>query len=218
MKVRALLGKKVGMTQVFTADGTVIPVSVIKAGPCVVLEKKSSQGNDRYSAIKIGFEPIKEKSLTKPELGFFKKLDQKPLRHVREIRIDEGQLADFEVGQELGAAIFEPGDVLTVSGRSKGRGFSGVMKRFGFGGARATHGTHKSYRSTGSVGCSAWPGRIWKGKKMPGQHGNTVETTQNIEIVKVDAESNLIMVRGAIPGHRNSLIFLRNSKKKWKRG
>lgn len=215
--VKALLGKKVGMTQIFADDGTVVPVTVLKAGPCVVLEKKSQQGKDGYSAVKLGFEKAKEKHLTKPELGYFKKIGQDPVRHVKEVRIPEAQLEEYEVGGELNATVFEDGDIINVTAKSKGRGFAGVMKRWGFAGFRMTHGVHESYRGPGSVGCSTWPGKIWKGKKMPGQYGNKPVTVENLEVVKVDAEQNLIMVRGALPGHRNSLLFVKSSPKKWKR-
>ncbi len=206
------------MTQIFADDGTVVPVTVVQAGPCVVLEKKSQQGKDGYAAVKIGFGPTKEKHLTKPELGYFKKLNVAPLRHVKEIRVTEENLADFEVGGEIGASLFEAGDIITVTGNSKGRGFQGVMRRHGFHGFRSTHGVHESYRGPGSVGCSTWPGKIWKGKKMPGQYGAKPATIENLEVVKVVPEENLIMVRGAIPGHRNSLLLVRSAAKKWKRG
>jgi len=217
MKVRALLGKKIGMTQLFTESGEVVPVSVVKAGPCVVLEKKSGLGKDRYSAVKIGFETAKPKSLTKPQLGYFKKLSVDPLRFVREVQIGEEQLPDFEIGSKLGVDMFEAGDIVNVTAKSKGRGFAGVMKRWGFAGHRQTHGTHTSKRGPGAVGCSAWPGKIWKGKKMPGQYGNAPATTENLEIVRVDPERNILMIKGSVPGHRNSLILVKNSVKKWKR-
>jgi len=217
MKVRALLGKKLGMTQVFTENGAVIPVSVIEAGPCVVLETKSAEGRDGYSAVKLGYMAVREKVLSKPVLGYFKKLNLAPMRFVREIRIPEEQLPEFEVGSEVGVSIFEAGDIVTVSGKSKGRGFAGVMKRYGFAGHRKTHGTHESKRGPGAVGCSAWPGRIWKGKKMPGQYGNVVCTTENLEIVQVIPERNLLLVRGAVPGHPNSILLVKNAVKKWKR-
>lgn len=215
--VKALLGKKIGMTQIFAADGTVVPVTVLEAGPCVVLEKKSNQGKDGYSAVKLGFQKAKEKHLTRPELGFFKKIEQDPMRHVKEVRVPEAQLDDFEVGAQLGATVFEEGDVVNVTAKSKGHGFSGVMKRWNFAGFRMTHGVHESYRGPGSVGCSTWPGKIWKGKKMPGQYGNKPATVENIQIVKVLADKNLILVKGAVPGHRNSVLVVKTATKKWKR-
>jgi len=218
MKVRALLGKKIGMTQLFVGDGEVVPVSVIKAGPCFVLEKKSATGKDGYSALKLGFEAAKEKHLTKPELGYFKKLNREPLRHVEEVRVPEEQLSEMEVGAELKASIFEPGDMVNVVGTSKGRGFQGVVKRWGFVGKRASHGTHKYERHGGSVGSNTWPARTWPGKKMAGQFGNVSFTAQNLEVVKVIPEQDLILVRGAVPGHRNGLVLVRTAVKKWKRG
>jgi large subunit ribosomal protein L3 len=215
--VKALLGKKIGMTQIFAADGTVVPVSVMQAGPCVVLEKKSQQGKDGYSAVKLGFQKAKEKHLTKPQLGFFKNIGQDPVRHVKEIRVPEKQLDEFEVGANLDATLFEEGDIVNISAKSKGRGFAGVMKRWNFAGFRMTHGVHESYRGPGSVGCSTWPGKIWKGKKMPGQYGNKLSTVENLTIVKVLADQNLVMVKGAIPGHRNSILTVKSAPKKWKR-
>ena len=217
MKTRALLARKIGMTQVFKEDGKVVPVCIVKAGPCKVLEKKSSLGRDKYSAIKIGFEAGRPKSMNKPQLGYFKKAGTEPMKEVREIRLDEEHLDDFEVGGDLTVSLFEPGDIVNVIGKSKGRGFTGVIKRWGFSGKRATHGTHECFRHPGSVGCSAWPSRIFKGKKMPGQYGNEVMTIENLEVVRVVPEENLLFLKGAVPGARNSLILVRNSRKKWKR-
>lgn len=217
MKVRALLGRKIGMTQVFTETGEVIPVSVVKVGPCTILEKKSANGKDGYSAIRLGFESIREKLVSKPTAGFYKKIGVAPCRMSREVRLPEDQLVDFEVGSELKADLFEAGDVVTVSGKTKGRGFTGVVKRWGFGGVKNTHGTHKYRRHTGSIGSNTWPARVRKGKHMPGQFGNRLHTTQNLEVVKVLPEDNLLMIRGAVPGHRNTLLWVTNSKKKWKR-
>lgn len=217
MKVRALLGKKVGMTQIFSESGEVVPVSVIKAGPCVVLEKKSSSGKDGYTAIKLGYEPTREKTLVKPEVGYFKKLDAAPMKYIREIRMSDEQMPDYEVGSEITASIFQPGDMVTVIGKMKGRGFSGVMKRHNFQGKNVSHGTHKYERHGGSVGCSTWPSRIVPGKKMPGQYGNTQISQENLVVVKVMAEEGLLLVRGSIPGARNTLLTVRTSKKKWKR-
>lgn len=217
MKTRALLGRKIGMTQLFAEGGEVIPVSAMTVGPCQILEKKSSVGKDGYSAVKLGFENKKEKHANKPEMGYFNKLNTAPVRFIREIRISEDQLGDFEVGSTLDVSIFTEGDIVTISGKSKGRGFAGVMKRYGFKGMRATHGTHSSFRGPGSIGCSAWPGRVWKGKKMPGQYGNVIKTIENLEVVKVIPEDNMLLVRGSVPGHRNSVLLVKNSVKKWKR-
>jgi len=218
MKIRALLGKKIGMTQLFDEGGEVISVTAVQAGPCTILEKKSAAGKDRYSAVKIGFEKAKEKGLTKPQLGLFKKLEIAPLKHIREVRVGEDQLDGFEVGGELDATLFEVGDIVNVTAKSKGRGFAGVIKRWNFAGRRQTHGTHESKRGPGAVGCSTWPGKIWKGKKMPGQHGNKPATMENLEVVKVIPEKNLLLLKGTVPGHRNSVVLIKNSQKKWKRG
>jgi large subunit ribosomal protein L3 len=206
------------MSQIFTADGEVIPVSLVKVGPCAVLEKKSATGKDGYSALKLGFETKREKLVTKPAAGYFAKLSVPPCRFVREVRLPEEQLANYEVGATLGADLFEAGDFVTVSGNSKGRGFAGVYKRWGMGGCKATHGTHKYFRHGGATGAHTWPGRVRKGKHMPGQYGNTLQTIQNLEVVKVLPEDNILMVRGAVPGHRNTLLMVQSSKKKWKRG
>jgi len=217
MKVRALLGKKVGMTQVFSENGEVVPVSVVQAGPCFVLEKKSATGKDGYSAVKIGFEKAREKSVNKPEGGFFKKLNLTPLKHVQEVRVTEEQLAEFEVGTELNASLFEAGDMVNVIGNTRGRGFAGVMKRWGFSGKRASHGTHQYTRHGGSVSAHSWPARIFKGKKMPGQYGNTRKTQESLTVIKVIPEQNLLLLKGPVPGGRNSVVLVRTSPKKWKR-
>jgi len=205
------------MTQIFSESGEVVPVSVIKAGPCVVLEKKSAQGKDGYTAIKLGFEPTREKTLVKPEIGYFKKLNATPTKFIREIRMEEDQMPECEVGTEINASIFEPGDMVTVMGLMKGRGFSGVMKRHGFHGKKHSHGTHKYERHGGSIGCSTWPSRVVPGKKMPGQYGNTQISQENLMVVQVMPEENLLLVRGSVPGARNTLLTVRTSKKKWKR-
>jgi len=217
MRARALLGKKVGMTQIFAEDGQVVPVTVLAMGPCVVLEKKSCTGKDGYSAIKIGYDEIRPKLANKPRLGYFAKLGVKPMRHIREIRMAEEDVANYEVGSTLGASLFEQGDFVMITACSRGRGFAGVIKRWGFKGFRVTHGVHESFRGPGSVGSNTWPARIWKGKKMPGQFGNKPVTVENLEVVKVLPEKNVMMVRGAVPGHRNAVILVKQANKKWKR-
>jgi large subunit ribosomal protein L3 len=217
MKVRALLGRKIGMTQVFSAEGQVVPVSVIEAGPCVVLEKKSATGKDGYSALKIGFGAGRPKSLNACEKGYFDKLKLAPVKEIREIRMPEDELAGYEVGQALNAGLFEEGDYVSITGNTKGRGFAGGMKRFGFHGKNRTHGVHSTHRRIGSVSSNTWPARIWKGKGMPGRFGNETFTALNLRVIQVIADKNLILVNGAIPGHRNSLLLVHNSKRKWKR-
>ncbi len=217
MKVRGIIGKKIGMTQVYDEHGRLIPVTVIKAGPCTVMAKKSKAGKDGYSAVKLGFEDIIEKKLNKPQIVDLKNRELEPKKFVKEIRVHEDQLGEFEVGGTVSADIFEQGDYVNITGTTKGRGFAGVMKRYGFGGGKATHGVHEYYRHGGALGCSAYPGKVWKGKKMPGHYGNASFTAENVVVVGVDTEKDLLLVRGAVPGHKQSLVVVRNSKKKWKR-
>ncbi|MCA9520563.1 MAG: 50S ribosomal protein L3 [Myxococcales bacterium] len=214
----AILGTKLGMAQVFDENGYRVPVTVIAAGPCVVLQKKSADGRDGYDALKIGFGDVKPQRLTKPERGVFKKLDLSPKRVVREIRVSADELSRFEVGAELKADIFAAGDMIDVIGTSKGHGFTGPMKRHGFHGGSASHGTHEYFRHGGSIGTSAYPSRVFKGKKMAGQHGNSKVTVQNLKIFSVDAERNEIWVRGAVPGPNNRLVVIRSAVKKPKKG
>lgn len=203
-----LIGKKIGMTQIFDETGNVIPVTVIQAGPCKVICKRTIAENG-YEAIQVGYEEVPEKKVSKPMLGHFKKHGSPLFRHVREFRPSYGQLLDdFKVGDELKADLFGTGETVSVSAKSKGCGFTGVMKRYGFAGSIATHGTHESFRGGGSIGQCAQPSRVFKGKKMPGQHGNTNTTTQHLSVAKVDTERNLVMVKGSVPGHRNSLVII----------
>lgn len=204
-----LIGKKIGMTQIFDESGKVIPVTVIQAGPCKIICKRTTADNG-YEAIQVGYEEIPEKKVSKPMLGHFKKHGSPYFRHVREFRPNYGQkLDDYSAGDELKADFFGPGETVSVSAKSKGRGFTGVMKRHNFAGAIATHGTHESFRGGGSIGQCATPGRVLKGTKMAGQHGNANNTTRHLIVAKVDTERNLVMVKGAVPGHRNSLVIIR---------
>ncbi len=216
-KVRSILGKKIGMTQIFTENGEVIPVTVVQAGPCKVIQVKSEAGKDGYASVKLGFDPYEERKVSKPELVKLKKAGLEPMRYVKEFRLTEGETADFQVGQDITADLFEDGDIVNITAKSKGRGFAGVMKRHGFHGGKASHGVHEYYRHGGAPGCSAYPGKIIKGKKMPGQYGNVTFTAENLKIVGVDKEKNLLLIHGAVPGSRNSYLMIRNSKKKWKR-
>lgn len=210
----AILGRKLGMTQVFDDEGYVVPVTVVSAGPCAVLEKKSAVGADGYNAIKLGFGEVKPKRLNKPQREYFKKLNQEPKRHVREVRCNLDDLGKFEVGGELKVDYFVAGAKVDVTGTSKGSGFTGVMVRHNFAGAKASHGTHEYFRHGGSIGCSAWPSKTFKGKRMPGQHGNVRKTIQNLVIFKVDAERNELWIRGAIPGPTNGLVVVQEAVKK----
>lgn len=203
-----LIGKKVGMTRVFTDSGEQVPVTVIQAGPCLVLGKRT-QERDTYTAVQLGFGEVKEQRLTKPELGQYKKSGQTPKKIVREFRVEADELGNFEVGQELKADFFSRGQLIDVTGTSRGRGFAGVVKRYKFGGAIEGHGSHEHFRHGGAIGQRKSPGRVFKNKKMPGHMGNDRITVQNLEVVDIDAENNLVLVKGAVPGHPNGLVILR---------
>lgn len=207
--MKGILGKKIGMTQVFAADGQAVPVTVIQAGPCVVLQKKDAD-NDGYEAIQLGFEDKKEKNSSKPEQGHSKKASTAPKRYIREIR--GITLADYEVGQELKADIFSEGEFVDVTGVSKGKGFQGAIKRHGYSRGPMTHGS-KYHRGQGSMAVIRTANRIPKGKKMPGHMGNETVTLQRLEVVKIDAERNVILVKGSIPGPKNSYVDVRLTNK-----
>lgn len=207
---KGILGRKLGMTQVFSPEGIVLPVTVIKAGPCVVLQKKNVE-NDGYNAIQIGFEDKKENRANKPELGHAKKANTAPKRYVREIRgVDTDQ---YELGQELKVDIFAEGEYVDVTATSKGKGFTGVIKRHGFSRGPESHGS-KYHRGVGSLAVIRTANRIPKGRKMPGHSGNETVTIQNLQIVKVDTERDLILVKGSIPGPKNGYVKIKSSIKK----
>ena len=204
--IQGILGKKLGMTQVFVADGSRIPVTVVEAGPCTVLQKKT-ESIDGYNALQVGFSEKKTHRVNKPMMGHFKKADQGAFACLREL--DAENVDDYQVGDQITCdAVFKAGDIVDVTGTSKGKGFQGVIKRWGFSGGRATHGSH-FHRAPGSIGMSAWPARVHKGKKMPGQMGNARVTMQNLEIVEVRPEQNIILVKGAIPGANQGLVLIR---------
>lgn len=212
--IKGILGKKIGMTHIFR-DGEYIPLTVVSAGPCYVLEVKDKE-KDGYSAIKIGYQELKinSKKATKPYLGQFKKIEQKPLRYLQEIRIDEtGVLERYYVGQELKVDIFKIGEYVDVSAKSKGKGFQGGVKRWGWHIGPRSHGS-MSHRAIGSVGASSDPSRVFKGLHMPGHMGDRQVTVQNLEVVDIDQDKNLILLKGSIPGAKNSLLLIRNAKKK----
>ncbi len=203
-----LIGKKIGMTQVFDTDGKVIPVTVIKAGPCRVVSKRST-GAHGYEALQLGYEEIKEKNCSRPVAGHFKKNDSPLYRYLREFRPQKGQEIDaIEVGTELKADMFNLADIVTVTSNSKGRGYAGVMKRHNFRGFEQSHGVHESFRGGGSIGQCATPARVFKGRKMAGHMGNERVSVRNLKIIRVDAENGLLLVKGAVPGHRNSLVLI----------
>ena len=208
--VKGILGRKLGMTQVWDSDNRVIPVTVIQAGPCRVVQLKTPE-RDGYSAVQIAFGAAKEQRLTKPELGHLKKNGAAPTKHLAELRVDD--LSPYAVGQVIGADVFAAGERVDVTGISKGKGFSGVMQRHNFKGQGASHGNHKKHRSPGSIGACATPARVFKGMKMAGQHGNERVTTLNLEVVEGDAERGLLLVRGAVPGPNGAIVFVRNAVK-----
>lgn len=207
---KGILGRKLGMTQVFTEDGLALPVTVIEAGPCIVVQKKTVE-NDGYSAIKVGFVDVAEKRLNKPDAGQFKKASIQPKKILKELRLENAD--SFEVGQEIKAAdMFAAGDHVDISGVSKGKGFQGTIKRYGQSGGPETHGS-MYHRRPGSMGSNTSPGRVYKGKKLPGHMGVDNVTIQNLDIVRVDSERNLILVKGAVPGQKGGLVVIKNSVK-----
>lgn len=209
-----IIGRKIGMTQVFLEDGSVVPVTVVEAGPCWVTQKKT-KGTDGYEALQIGFVPKNEKRVKKPLAGHFKKAKTPPLTYVKEFRMESTE--GYEPGQEINVGIlFKVGDIVDVTGLSKGRGFAGVMKRHGFHGSPGSHGTHEYFRHGGSVGANTFPHHVFKGKKMPGQYGNTQVTIQNIKVLEVREDQNLLLLKGSVPGSRNGWLLIRNAKKKKK--
>jgi large subunit ribosomal protein L3 len=207
--VNGLLGRKLGMTRVFTEDGRWIHVTLVEAGPCTVVQKKT-QESDGYDAVQVGFGEVKEARLNKPVLGHFKKSGQEPKQVLREFRVNAD--SELNVGDEIRNDIFKAGDRVDVSGTSKGKGFAGVIKRHGMAGGPGAHGSH-FHRAPGSIGQSADPSKVYKGKRLPGRMGNNKRTTQNIEIVDVDAEKNLLLLRGTIPGANGGVLVLKRSVK-----
>ncbi len=207
--IKGILGKKLGMTQIFAVDGRRIPVTVVEAGPCVVLQKKTAD-TDGYVALQVGFGEKKAQRVNKPEMGHFKKAGKGAFAYVRELKA--ANVDDYQLGDEIACSLFAAGDIVDVTGTSKGKGFQGVIKRWHFAGGRATHGS-MFHRAPGSIGCSAWPSRVFKGKKMAGQMGNARVTTQNLEIVEVRPEQNLLLIRGAVPGPKNGLVEIRKGIK-----
>jgi large subunit ribosomal protein L3 len=202
--IQGFLGKKIGMTQIFREDGRVVPVTVIEAGPCVVTQVKTME-TDGYEAVQLGFGDVKRRN--KPLSGHLK--NSRLSRYLREVTADN--TTEFEVGQTIGVDIFEAGEKVDVIGRSKGRGFAGVMKRWGFAGGPRTHGQSDRARAPGSIGGGTTPGKVYKGLKMSGHMGNRRITVKGLEIVEVDAERNLLLVKGGIPGAPNSLVQIRRA-------
>ncbi|MCS4489650.1 50S ribosomal protein L3 [Corynebacterium sp. ES2794-CONJ1] len=209
-EIKGILGRKLGMTQIFDEENRVVPVTVVEAGPCVVTQIRTPE-IDGYSAIQIAFGDIDPRKVNKPGTGHFNKAGVTPRRHVAEIRMDD--VSGYEVGQEVTADIFEGTTFVDVTGTSKGKGFAGGMKRHGFAGQGASHGNQAAHRRVGGIGACATPGRIFKGKRMAGRMGSDRVTTQNLKVQKIDADANLILIKGAIPGNRGGIVTVKTAVK-----
>ena len=207
--MKGIIGRKVGMTQIFDETGAVIPVTVIKVGPCYVTQIKTPE-SDGYAAIQLGFEEVESRKLNLPQRGHLRRVN-KNLRVLREFRV--GDTAEYEVGQCIKADMFATGQRVDVIGKTKGRGFAGAIKRHGFHRQNKTHGQTDRVRAPGSIGACSWPGRVWKGQKMPGHMGNVRKTSQNIEVVLADAERNLLLVMGSVPGPNGGLVLVHEGRK-----
>lgn len=207
---KAILGKKLGMTQVFDLDGKVIPVTVILAGPCTVVQKKTVE-KDGYEAVVVAFGETKEKLKNKPEMGVFKKANVEAKKYLRELKVDNYQ--ELNVGSEIKCNVFAEGELVDVTGTTKGHGFSGTIKRWNARRLKMSHGTGPVHRSVGGLSANSTPSRVFKNHKMPGQFGNDRVTKQNLKVVKVDEERNLIMVKGSVPGHKDGLVSICSAKK-----
>jgi large subunit ribosomal protein L3 len=207
---KGVLGEKLGMTQVFDDEGRMVPVTVVQAGPCVVTRVRTPDV-DGYSAVQLGYGQIDPRKVNKPLTGHFEKAGVTPRRHLVELRTDDA--AEYELGQEITVEVFEAGQRIDVTGRSKGKGTAGVMKRHGFKGLGASHGTQRKHRSPGSIGGCATPGRVFKGLRMAGRHGNTRTTVQNLIVHAIDAEKGLLLIKGAVPGPNGGLIIVRSAAK-----
>lgn len=209
--MKGLIGKKIGMTQIYNAEGNVVPVTVIETGPCVVVQKKET-AKDGYDALQVGFGSKKSQRINKPAQGHMAKAGKGGFEVLREFRVDDVSL--YQVGQEIKAAdLFKPGDRIDVAGTSKGHGFAGVIKRWSFGGFPGSHGTHEYFRHGGSIGNRSFPGRVRKGKKMAGHWGNERVSIQNLEVVEIRPEGNLMLVKGAVPGAKRSVVIVRRAAK-----
>ena len=207
---KAIIGRKAGMTQIFTAEGKVIPVTVIEAGPCPVVQIKTVE-KDGYAALKLGFDEVKEKALSKPDLGQFKKAKVKPCKVLKEFRLAD--LTSYEVGKEIKVDVFAAGDRVDVHGVTKGHGYSGVIKRWNQHRLKETHGVGPVHREVGSMGANSTPSRVFKHKHLAGQYGVERVTIQNLEVVKVDAARNAILIKGAVPGNKGAIVTISNSVK-----
>jgi large subunit ribosomal protein L3 len=207
---KAIIGKKIGMTQIFNAEGKVIPVTVIEAGPCTVTQLKTAE-NEGYNSVQLGFEDVKEKKLNKPQLGHLKKAGEAMKKYLKEFRLDD--CSRFALGDVITADMFAEGDFVDVTGTSKGKGYAGVIKRFGAHRSPMSHGAGPMHRHQGSMGACSTPSKIYKGKMMPGHLGNEQVTVQNLDVVKVDPELNLIAVCGAVPGPKGGIVYIKSTVK-----
>ena len=207
---KAIIGKKLGMTQIFAENGAVVPVTVIEAGPCVVTQKKTTE-TDGYEAIQVGYEDVSEKHVNKPAKGHFAKAGVSAKKHLKEFRLEDAD--KYEVGAVIAVDTFAAGEKVDVTGITKGHGYSGAVKRWGHHMLQATHGTGPIHRQVGSMGANSTPSRVFKNKKMAGQYGNEKLTVLNLEVIKIDAEKNLIAIKGAIPGARGGIVVIRDSVK-----
>lgn len=208
-----LLGRKIGMTQIFDGTGNVVPVTVLEVGPCKVLRHKRADSKDGYNAVVLGFEKLAQKKVTKPMAGQFAKFDTEPVKVIREVRVNEEEFSNYPVGQEVDLDMFRNGEKIDVTGWSKGKGFQGVMRRHGFHGAPGSHGAHEVKRHAGSIGNAEFPGRVVKGRKMAGHMGNDRVTTLNMRIDALIPGQNLMLVKGAVPGARGGLVMIRKAIK-----
>ena len=209
----ALLGKKLGMTQFFREDGIAIPCTVVEVGPCTVVQKKTKD-KDGYTAVQLGFADKKKQRINKAEAGHFASSKSPVKKFIKEVRVTEDEINEYEVGQSLTADLFKEGDKVDVQGTSIGKGFQGVMKRHNFGGsATCSHGTHEFFRHGGSIGMGTNPGRVLKGKKMPGHMGNETVTVQNLTVAAVEADKNYVLIKGAVPGAKNAFVKIKASVK-----
>lgn len=205
---KVILGRKLAMTQIFD-ENVLIPITIVEAGPCVIVQRKVKK-KDGYNAIQLGFLEIKESRFNKPELGHFRKNEVRPQKYLREIRVKD--IDNLKIKDEIRVDVFKEGDLVDVVGISKGKGFAGVVKRYGFKGGPASHGAGGWRRRPGSIGASADPSRVFKGKKMPGRMGAERKTVRNLEIVKVDKKENLLLIKGSLPGNKGSLLTIKSSK------
>lgn len=206
--IKVILGKKIGMSQIYD-DNSLIPVTVVEAGPCIVVQRKVKE-KDGYNAIQLGFEEVKETQVNKPQLGHFRKAKVSPRRFLKEFKMED--IGDLKVGDVIKVGVFKEGDLVDVAGVSKGKGFAGVVKRHGFKGGPASHGAKQWHRRPGSIGASSDPSRVFKGKKMPGKMGSEKVTTPNLKLIKINKELNLLLIKGGLPGKKGGVVAIKGTE------